>query len=417
MHDKHPALIARCVGTADVIASVNFAREHRLLLAVRGGGHNVAGKAMCDDGLVIDLSQMKGIHVDPVNKTARADGGVTWGEFDHETQVFGLATTGGIVPSTGIAGLTLGGGIGYLMRRFGLACDNLLSVDIVTADGQLRRASTTENPDLFWGLRGGGGNFGVVTSLEYQLHSVGPIVLGGLLFHSLPNAKASLQFYRGFTRTAPDELIVYTALMHSPDGHPGVGYIVCYSGSLDKGEAIIKPMREFGPPVMDIVGPMPYLAVQQMLAPEYPDGHMNYWKSNFVDVISDDMIDTMIEHFATIPSPHSAIIFEQLGGAVSRSPSGETAFRERDAPYSFLITSLWADEAENDKNIQWTRDAWQALQPYLRESAYINYLDTGDEYRVEAAYGPDVYKQLVALKTNYDPTNLFRVNQNIQPIH
>lgn len=417
MHDKQPAIIARCSGTADVITAVNFARENSLLLAVRGGGHNVAGKGMCDHGLVIDLSLMKGIRVDPYSKTARAEAGVTWGDFDHETQAFGLATTGGIHRDTGIAGVTLGGGLGYLMRRFGLACDNLLSADIVTADGRLLTVSASNNEDLFWGIRGGGGNFGIVTSFEYQLHDVGPIILGGLMFHPMPRAKEVFQFHREFSRTSPDELMIFPALLHSPDGLPGAGFIVCYSGSIEQGEEVIRPLREFGPPVMDVVAPMPYTVMQSIAYDLYPPGRLNYWKSSFTDELSDEAIDTMIEQYASVPSPYSAIALEHLGGAVRRVTGSATAFGERDAEYSLIITGQWLDPTDNQKNIHWTRKCWEAMRPHTRESVYVNYLDVEEEGRIKGAYGTDEEKfnRLVALKNKYDPTNLFRINQNIQP--
>ncbi len=415
MIDKRPALITRCAGVADVIQSINFARANKLLVAVRGGGHNVGGKAICDGGLVIDLSRMKGIRVDPTRRTVRAEPGLTWGEFDRETQAFGLATTGGFVPTTGIAGLTLGGGLGYLMRRFGLACDNLLSVDIVTADGALVTASATENEDLFWGVRGGGGNFGIVTSFEYRLHSVGPMVLGGLIIHPMPKAKEVIQFYRDFTSAAPEELTIYLALLTTPEGDRAVGYIVCYSGPIEKGEEVIRPLREFGPPAADMVSPMPYTAVQALGGDMYPPDRLNYWRSSFLEDLSDDAIDTMISEFPTVPSPFSLVGIEHLSGAVSRIGKDETAFGDRSADYSLIITSVWVDPADSDKNVQWARDYWEAMQPFTRESVYVNYLDADEEDRIRAAYGADKHERLVALKNKYDPTNLFQVNQNIKP--
>ena len=417
MHDIRPGLIARCTGAADVISAVNFARENNLLVAVRGGGHSVAGKALCEGGLLIDLSPMKGLRVDPSNRTARAEPGLTWGEFDQETQAFALATTGGFHRTTGIAGLTLGGGFGYLMRRFGLSCDNLLSVDIVTADGQLRKASATENGDLFWGVRGGGGNFGIVTSFEFQLHQVGPMVLGGLMLHPLSKAREAFQFHREFSRTSPEELMIYPALLTSPDGQPSAGFIVCYSGSVEKGEEVIRPLREFGPPVVDIVAPMPYTAMQALSYDLYPPGRLNYWKSSFIDELSDDAIDTLIAQYSSAPSPLTSLALEHLDGAVRRVKKDETAFGERDAQYSLIITSEWLDPAESKENIQWARDCWQAMQPFTRESVYVNYLDVGEEDRIREAYGadPEKYERLLALKNKYDPTNLFRVNQNIKP--
>src|SRR5712691_9983624 len=305
MIDRRPALIARCAGAADVITAVNFARNHSLLVSVHGGGHNVAGLAVCHGGLMIDLSRMKGMRVDPARRTARAEPGVTWAEFDRETQAFGLATTGGFMATTGIAGLTLGGGLGYLMRRFGLTCDNLVSVDIVTADGQLRRASTTEHQDLFWGLRGGGGKFGIVTSFAYRLHPVGPTVLGGLLIHPISAAREVLQFYREFAPTAPEELTIYLGFATSPEGDPVVAAIVCYSGPLEQGEAVIGPLRKFGTPMADLVGPMPYTALKDLSREMFPPGRFNYWKSSFVYDLSDQAIDTMIAQFTGVPSPFS----------------------------------------------------------------------------------------------------------------
>lgn len=414
MIDRRPALIARCAGAADVITAVNFARDHSVLVSVRGGGHNVAGFAVCNGGLMIDLSRMKGIRVDPARCTARAEPGVTWAEFDQETQAFGLATTGGFVPSTGIAGLTLGGGLGYLVRRFGLACDNLLSVDIVTADGQLRTASPSEHADLFWGVRGGGGNFGIVTSFEYRLHPVGPMVLRGFIMHPLSAAREVFQFYRAFAPTAPDEVMVHCGLVTSPEGQPAVAFIVCYSGPMEKGEEVIRPLRAFGSPAADMVGPMPYTTVQSLGGEMWPPGRLNYWKSSFIYELSDKAIDTMIAQFAGVPSPFSAAALELLGGAMSRIGEDETAFSERRAPYSLIIASSWTDPVENDQNIRWARGFWEAMRPYESEAAYVNYLDADEQDRIRAAYGGK-YKRLVALKNTYDPTNLFRHNQNIKP--
>jgi FAD/FMN-containing dehydrogenase len=415
MVDRRPMLIARCAGTADVIAAVRFAREHGLPVSVKGGGHSVAGKAVGDGGLMIDLSRMDGIRVDPVRGTARAEGGVTWGAFDRETQAFGLATTGGIVPTTGVGGLTLGGGLGYLMRRFGLACDNLRSADVVTANGELLTASEEEHADLFWGLRGGGGNFGAVTSFEYQLHPVGPTVLGGFVFHPFAQAREVARFYREFTATAPDELTIYLAFATSPDGDPVTAFIVCYSGPIETGETVIKPLRDFGSPLADTIGPLPYTEVQAFGAPLYPPGRLNYWKSNFLDDLSDEAIAVLIEQFAAVPSPLSAVAIEHLGGAVARVDPDATAFGDRSAPYSVVITGEWGDAAGSGRNVQWVRDCWQALQPYAKETVYINYLDAGDEARVQGAYRPQTYQRLATLKQQYDPDNFFRLNPNIPP--
>jgi FAD/FMN-containing dehydrogenase len=418
MIDKHPALIVRCAGVADVISAVNFARTHDLLVAVRGGGHNVAGNAVCDGGLMIDLSPMKSVRVDPVRRTARAEGGVTWGEFDHETQAFGLATTGGVIPSTGIAGLTLGGGIGWLMGKHGLSCDNLLAVDIVTADGQLRHASASENADLFWGVRGGGGNFGVVTSFEYQLHPVSQI-LGGLVIHPLEKAPEVLRFYREFTRTAPDALIAFASLLTSPDGAPVVALIVCYNGPLAEGEKVLQPLRAFGPPLVDQIGPMAYTALQHMLVEGFPAGQQNYWKSNFLRDLSDDAIAVIVDGFKRAPAPTSAVAIEYIGGAVGRVSDDATAFNHRRSPYNLLIVGIWPNPADNDPNIRWVREFWDAAQPFSSGGVYVNYLgQTADEgaERIKEAYGVAKYERLLALKKQYDPTNLFRLNQNINPL-
>jgi FAD/FMN-containing dehydrogenase len=414
MIDKRPALIVRCAGVSDVVNAVNFARENELLVAVRGGGHNVAGTAVCDGGIVIDLSPLKGIRVHPARRTVRAEAGVTWGELDHETQAFGLATTGGAVSTTGIAGLTLGGGLGVLMRKHGLACDNLLSADVVTADGLLLTASAKENADLFWALRGGGGNFGIATSFEYRVHPVGT-VLGGLVLHPLDRAREMLAFYRDLTATAPEELTAYAALLTSPDGVPMSAIFACYAGPLATGEALLRPVREFGPPVADLICPMSYASIQKTFDPTAPAGLLNYWKSSFFQELSADVIDAIVAAYATVPSPLTSIVTEHLGGAVSRVGEGDTAFSHRGAPYSMTAASLWRDRSQSDKNIGWTRRLWEALQPAASGAVYANYLsqDEGDE-RVRAAYGAN-YERLVALKNRYDPTNLFRVNQNIRP--
>jgi FAD/FMN-containing dehydrogenase len=418
MIDKKPACIVRCAGVADVVNAVNFARTHDLLVAVRGGGHNVAGNAVCDDGLMIDLSPMKSVRVDAAARTARAEGGVTWSDFDHETQAFGLATTGGVIPTTGIAGLTLGGGIGWLMGSYGLSCDNLLAVDIVTADGQLRKASASENPELFWGIRGGGGNFGVVTSFEYRLHPVHQ-VLGGLVIYPVDKAKEVLQFYRQFTHTAPDELVAFAALLTSPDGAPVVAIIVCYHGPLEAGEKVLQPLRAFGSPLVADLGPRPYTAQQRMLLEGFPAGLHNYWKSSFLQSLSDGAIDTMINRFRAVPSPTSSMAIEHISGAVSRVGDDNTAFNHRKSPYNFLIVGIWPNPVDNDAHIRWVRDTWDAMQPFAASAVYVNYLgQTADEgaERIKEAYGVAKYERLLELKKRYDPTNLFRLNQNINPL-
>lgn len=413
MIDRRPAVIARCAGAADVAGAVNFARERDLLVAVRGGGHSVVGNAVCDGGLVIDLSGMRDVRVDAVNRTARAGGGTTWGDFDHETQASGLATTGGIVPSTGVGGLTLGGGIGYLNRKHGLACDNLLSADVVTADGRLLTASAEENPDLFWGLRGGGGNFGVVTSFEFRVHPVGP-VLGGEVIYPLEQAEEVLRFYRDWSREAPDELRADASLLSGPDG-AGLGILVCYCGPIEEGESVLRPLRRFGSPVVDSVAPVPYTAVQNLLTEALPPGKLHYWKSGFVHEFDDEAIETLVDFFAAdVPSPFTAVAIEHLGGAISRVGERDTAFSHREAQHSLLVLRAWQDPAESEENMAWGRRCYSAAEPFLEDAAYVNYLGDEGEKRVRAAYGPN-YERLVALKGKYDPTNFFRLNQNIEP--
>jgi FAD/FMN-containing dehydrogenase len=413
--DKHPGLIVRCSGVADVLRAVEFGRLHDLLTAIRSGGHNVAGKALCDGGLVIDLSRLKGIRVDPGRRTVRAQAGVTYGEFDRETQAFGLATTGGLITSTGIAGLTLGGGLGWLMRKHGLACDNLVSADVVTAEGRMLTASAAENPDLFWGLRGGGGNFGVVTSFEYRLHPVGP-VLAGLLIHPLSVARDLLRSYRDFCRAAPDELTAYAALMHTPeDGQPILAVMLAYAGDLAEGERVLAPLRRLGPPVADSVRPMPYCDLQRSLDPIAPSGLQNYWKSDSLRQLTDEAIDIIISHYEATPAPLALAIVEQLGGAVRRVGPGETAFTLRDDDFHFVLMSRWTDPATSESNIRWAREFAAAMRPVSTGAGYVNALSEEDGDKLEAVYGPETYRRLMALKDRYDPTNFFRVNQNIRP--
>ncbi len=416
MIDRRPALIARCAGVADVIDCVNFARANNLLVSVRGGGHNVAGNCVCDGGVMIDLSGMNSVLVDPAKQTARAEAGATWGDFDHEAHAFGLATTGGFFASTGVAGLTLGGGVGWLMGKYGLSLDNLLSVDMVTADGRFVTASADENSDLFWGVRGGGGNFGVVTSFEFRVHPL-DMVVGGLVVHPIDRAKEVLRFFREFTTSSPDEVRCMAFLATSPEGVPGAIIAACYAGSPDEGEEVMRPLKEFGPPVEDHIGPMPYPALQGMLEPVAPHGFQNFWKSNFMRELDDGAIDVMVERFATIPNPTSALVLEQTGGVVGRIGQEETAFSQRDARYNFLVFQIWPEAADNETNIRWVRETWDAMQPYSSGGVYVNYLGQEVEEgadRLRAAYGPN-YERLVALKNKYDPTNFFRMNQNIRP--
>ena len=416
MIDKRPGLIARCTGVADVISAVDFARTHQLLVSVRGGGHNIPGNAVCDGGLMIDLACMRSIRVDPKRRTARAAGGVTWGELDHETQAFGLATTGGSVSDTGIAGLTLGGGLGWLAGKCGLSCDNLLSADVVTADGTLLVASATEHADLFWGLRGGGGNFGIVTSFEYQLHPVGPL-LAGMVLHPFTKAKEALAYYRDFAKAIPDEVNTMGGLLTSPDGDLMAFIAVCYNGSLDAGERVLRPLREFGPPLADQIRPMAYREVQTQLDAAAVRGRRYYFKSSFMRSISDDAIDALIDRFANVPSPHTLVFFQQLGNAANRVGVRETAFSQRDALCDWGCESSWVDPAADGLNIGWTRALAEAMQPFSSGAAYITQMGVEAEEgadKIKDAFGAN-YAQLVALKNKYDPTNLFRHNQNIKP--
>ncbi|HEU0022005.1 MAG TPA: FAD-binding oxidoreductase [Dehalococcoidia bacterium] len=414
MIDKKPALIVRCAGVADVLAAVNFARDNNLLVAVRGGGHNITGNAVCDGGIVIDLSPMKSVRIDPVKRTARADAGLTWGEYNHETQAFGLASTGGVISTTGISGLTLGGGLGWLMSKHGLTCDNLISADIVTANGQFLTASASENQELFWGLRGGGGNFGVVTSFEYQLHPVGP-VLAGMVIHPMAKAKEVLQFYRDYARSCPDELTAFAALMTSPDGDPVVSIIVAYIGPIEEGERLMEPVKTFGPPVADTIGPMSYCQVNAMLDGAFPYGGVHrYWKSSFLETMSNQVIDTVIDRAAALPTPTSMIGFFHMHGAASRVGPDETAFGLRQDQWDYDFIAQWDPPVDPQKYIQWVREAWTAMEPFATGGVYVNHLDAEEADRIQAAYGSN-YERLLAIKNKYDPTNLFRLNQNIRP--
>lgn len=415
MIDRRPALIARCAGVADVVTAVRFGRAHDLLVSVRAGGHNVAGNAVCDGGLMIDLSPMKGIRVDPIARTVRAQAGVTWGDLDAETQAFGLATTGGVISTTGIAGLTLGGGVGWLNGRFGLACDNLAAADVVTVDGRFLRASEGENADLFWGLRGGGGNFGIVTSFEYRVHPLGPMVLSGPVFHPAARARDVLRFYREFSAGEPDELTTYAGLLTGPDGAPLAGIVPCYAGPPDLGEKLVEPLRTFGPPAVDLMQAMPYVAVQRMFNEAFPPGRYSYWKSSLAPKITDRLIDTIVEHMARVPSPHSAVMLEHYHGAYSRPDATATAYRHRETTYDVVIIANWTNPADHERNIAWARELFGAIGSQVSPAAYVNFLDHDDGGdRIRAAYGEN-YDRLVALKRQYDPTNFFRMNQNVRP--
>jgi FAD/FMN-containing dehydrogenase len=413
MIDRRPGVIVRCAGTSDVVRAVNFARERGLLLAVRGGGHNAAGKGVCDDGLVIDLSQMRDVSVDPESRTARVGGGATWADFDGAAQAHGLATTGGLISTTGVGGLTLGGGFGWLMRSYGMACDNLIGAEVVTASGEVVHASESENADLLWGLRGGGGNFGVVTSFRFQLHPVST-VLGGMLVHPGERIREALKFYRDFTRDAPDELAVFCGMLTSPEGERIVAFIVCYNGPIEEGESVIAPLREWGPPIADLVQPVPYAQHQQLLDEGFPAGLQVYWRSEFLRGLDDEVIDALAMRFAEITSPLSALVLEQFGGAVRRVPRDATAFVHRHADYNLAIVSRWSDPAGSEPHIAWARATHDAVRPFST-GVYVNYLGEEGQDRIEQAYGETVYHRLVELKNRYDPTNLFRLNQNIQP--
>lgn len=414
MIDKRPALIVRCASVGDVVEAVRFAREHDLLASVRCGGHNIAGKAVCDGGLMIDLSGMRSVQVDPVKLTARVAGGALLGDLDRETQAFGLATTAGVVTHTGVGGLTLGGGVGRLARKHGLACDNLIGVEIVTASGDVLRASATENADLFWGVRGGGGNFGVVTAFEFELHPVGPGVLGGKVVHRLEEARAALDFYQEFSRTAPDELSADAIFLTSPEGERVLAISVCYIGPIEEGERVLQPLRRHGPPLLDDIGPLAYTEVQAGADDFFPIGLRYYWKSHFLKEISGDAVEATVDHFAEVPSPQSLLVFQQFGGAVGRVGRSETAFWHREVQWDNFPTSAWTDPAESETQVQWVREWWELMKPFSMGGEYVNNLGEEGEDRVRASYGAN-YERLVAIKNKYDPTNFFRLNANITP--
>lgn len=424
MIDRHPALIARCTGVADVTAAVNFARDNELVVAVRGGGHSVPGYAVCEGGIVIDLSLMKGIWVDPDMHTARAQAGVTWGEFDRETQEFGLATTGGRVTHTGIAGLTLGSGSGWLERKYGLTCDNLISADVVAADGQHLKASESENEDLFWGLRGGGGNFGIVTSFEYRLYPVGPVVLGGMLLYPFSKAGELLRFWRDYMEEAPDELAGAPAFVTAPPapfvpehmkGQLAAGLIIFYAGSPEEGEEWVRPLREYGPPEVDLVQPMPYTVVQSLLDPGNPPGRNNYWKAENLEELSDEAVDTIVEQASKLSSPFSQVVLQPMGGAVRHVGEDEAAIGGRDAAYIVHAISMWENPAESETHIAWAREFMQEMEPFTIPGISLNFTSDQAEDKVKASFGPEKYERLVTVKDKYDPMNLFRLNQNVKP--
>jgi FAD/FMN-containing dehydrogenase len=414
--DKHPALIARCAGVADVVDAVKLARTLNLEVAVRGGGHNVAGHATIDQGLLIDLSMMKGIDVDARARTVRAQGGVLWRELNRETQLHGLATTGGVVGSTGIAGLTLGGGVGWLMPRYGLALDNLRSADVVTADGRVVHASEDDNADLFWAIRGGGGNFGIAASLEYHLHSVGPIITGGAVVHPFGRAVDVLKFFRDTCADLSDDMMLVADLQTAPDGSNAkvAAVAAAHSGSLGEGERAVRPIKAFGPPIMDALGPIPYSGLNTMLDPAFPKGARNYWKAQLLTDLSDRAIKTIVRAFEACPSAMSHIIIEHLHGAASRVPVDSTACTLRMTGFNVVIISQWADASESERGIAWVRETFSSLTPYLAPTRYMNYLEADAPEAAAVAYGPNLHR-LRDLKRKWDPDNIFHNNVNILP--
>ncbi len=413
MIDRRPRVIARCIGSADVQAAAIFAREHNLRLSIRGGGHNIAGLALCDGGVTVDCSLMKEVRVDARASTAVAQPGATWGEFDRETQRFGLATTGGAVSTTGIAGLTLGGGLGWLMGRCGYTIDNLLSAEVVLHDGSVVTASDSSYPELFWALRGGGGNFGVVTSFEYRLHPVG-VVWAGLIVHPLERLRPMLRFYREFVSTALDELTVHGAVMTLPTGDRVAALLPVWSGDPADGERQLTPLRAFGPPIIDTVQAVPYVAAQSMLDAAVPYGRHNYWKSSFLRELHDDAIGRLEEYARTITSPYSLCLVEHVHGAPTRIPFDATAFAVRDEHFHFVAIASWDPSDDPTRHVDWTREFWTAMQPWSAGRVYANILNHDETDRVVEAYGPN-YARLSRAKAEFDSLNFFRINQNISP--
>ena len=423
MFDRKPTVIARCTGAADVIAAVNFARDKGLEIAVRGGGHSMPGQSVCDGGMMIDLSLLNGVRVDPKNRTVRAGGGCLWGAVDHETTAFGLATVGGTVSHTGVGGLTLGGGFGWLGRKYGFAVDNLLSVDIVTADGRLHTASADENPELFWAVRGGGGNLGVVTSFEYRLHEVGPIIVGGMALFPAERASEILRAYRDIMATAPDDLTLAAVYLSAPPapfvpkeavGAPMLAIAGCFAGSVEDGMRAMEPVKALNP-IVDLLGPMPYVALQSMIDEGNPHFIQYYNKSHYLGGLSDEVIDRFVAEAAGKTSPMSYVILFPFGGATTRSLGGDTAMGFRDTAYIFIMISAWTDPAESERHIRWTRDMWAALQPFATGGIYVNDLNDEGPNQVTTAYEPATYQRLIDVKTKYDPANIFHMNHNIRP--
>jgi FAD/FMN-containing dehydrogenase len=422
--DRRPALIVRPAGAADIVRSVNFAREHKLDVAIRGGGHNVAGFGTCDNGLVVELSSMKSVRVDPRTQTARAEPGCTWGDFDHATHAFGLATPGGVLSTTGIAGLTLGGGFGHLSRKYGLSCDNLVSADVVTADGQLRTASAAENTDLFWALRGGGGNFGVVTSLEYRLHPVSTVIAGPI-FYPIEKAPEVLRLFSSYLRTAPEDFSAFFAILIVPPGPPFppelhnrqvCGLVCCHVGGEGEAAEAVKPLLSVGPPLFSHIGPVPYPALNSLFDPLLPPGLHHYWKADYIRDLTGPVIDVHMQYGPQIPNFTSVMHIYPVNGAVSRVDPGGTAYSYRDAPFVHIIAAVYPDSSQMPQGRQWVRDYWSALHPHSAGGSYVNFLmgDEGQE-RIAASYR-DNYARLVQIKRKYDPDNLFHLNQNIRPL-
>ena len=414
--DKRPAVIACCHGVADVVDAVRLARTLGLEVSVRGGGHNVAGRATIDQGLMIDLAPMKGIHVDMAGRTVRAQGGVLWKELNRETQLYGLATTGGVVGSTGIAGLTLGGGLGWLMPKYGLALDNLRAADMVMADGSVVRASADENADLFWAIRGGGGNFGIAASLEYTMHPVGPTITGGVVAHPVPRALDVLRLFRDTCASLPDEMMLVGVLQTAPDGSNAkiVAIAGAHCGSLPEGEAAFRSLKAYGPPVMDMMGPISYTALNSMIDPAFPKAALNYWKAQFLTDLSDEAIRTLVASFETCPSPMSFIIIEHFHGAASRIPQTATACALRVTGFNVVIASQWMAPEETERGIRWARETFATLTPFLAPTRYVNYLEEDAPDPAAVAYGPNLAR-LRAIKAKYDPENFFKQNVNILP--
>ncbi len=421
--DRRPGLIARCTGVADVRHAVRFARDHDLLVAVRGGGHSFPGLSVCDDGMLIDLAPMKGIRVDPDARTVRAQAGVLLGELDRETQAFGLAVPAGIVTHTGLSGLTLGGGIGWIMRKYGLTIDQLQSVDVITADGEFVKADEHHNADLFWGVRGGGGNFGIVTDFEFRLNPLGPDVVAGPVFWRMEDAPEVLRFYRDWIADCPDELMTIVVQRRAPAlpvvppelvGERIIAVVACYAGPVEDGERVVRPLKEFGTPVLDLCQPKPYLVHQQMFDPSFRHGWWYYVRSCDVAALTDDVVDIVADYGARITSPVSSIALWQMGGAVARVGEDETAFNGRHAGFTFNINGNSQTADGFDAERQWARDYWSALAPH-HTSVYVNFLMEEGEERVRQAYGAEKYERLKAVKREYDPTNFFKLNQNIKP--